>query len=101
MSDSAGTLSDRTGLLVDQLTLIYGVCIQHNVIVYGKSVVGALFDGIIFIIGLDNLDLLKYGIPFVNIVNALQGCALSNLRIAAERHHSFLYNSTHHSHNKW
>ncbi len=41
MSDSAGTLSDRTGLLVDQLTLIYGVCIQHNVVVYGKSVVGA------------------------------------------------------------
>lgn len=85
MSDSAGTLSDRTGLLVDQLTLIYGVCIQHNVIVYGKSVVGALFDGIIFIIGLDNLDLLKYGIPFVNIVNALQGCALSNLIAVLDR----------------
>ena len=71
--------SVRSLLLVNQLAFVYGIGIQHNVIIYRKSVIGALPDRVVLIVGFNDLDLFKYGIALVNVIHALQGRALSNL----------------------
>ncbi len=48
-------------------------------VIYSKPVCHILFHSIVFIIGNQNINLFKYGITFIDVINSLQGIAGSNL----------------------